>query len=235
MKQKFLMTFVMAMAIANVPIVWVSFARSQHGHHNALQSGTIEGQVLNLEGQPVSRATVYVDKDNSERGSVFTARTDKNGLFTLTGIPPGTYTVYGGKKSDGYPESLAAIYMHAVRYTKVNVNADQVVRGIVLTLGPKLGLLSGMVENLSTKQPVTDVTIRLRLIDNPAYFLETGVDKKGSFKVIAPDTPFMIEVAASGYADWRSIDQEVTQGGSVMQISPGDVRRLVISLQPINK
>jgi hypothetical protein len=75
-----------------------------------------------------------------------------------------------------------------------------------------------------TKSPITDVDIKFRLADNPAYSLGFNVDKKGRFERLAPSVRFTIEVSAPGY--------EKVQLGP-LQLRNKEGRRLDISLHVI--
>src|SRR5690349_17480337 len=57
---------------------------------NQVASGSLKGQVLDPSGSTVADATILVLPQN---GPALTATTDKDGLFEIKQIPPGTYTV----------------------------------------------------------------------------------------------------------------------------------------------
>lgn len=57
---------------------------------NQVASGSLKGQVLDPSGSTVADANILVLPQN---GAALTATTDKDGLFEIKQIPPGTYTV----------------------------------------------------------------------------------------------------------------------------------------------
>jgi hypothetical protein len=61
------------------------------------QSGGAKGKVRNTSGRSIPNATVAARQDGKE---VKTARTDRNGNFTMTGLRPGTYNF--SFDADGY-------------------------------------------------------------------------------------------------------------------------------------
>ena len=198
-------------------------ARAQDCYQCAVPGGEIQGYVFNSQGHPVSGATVYGVRDLDKQVQP-TAETDKNGFFRLT-LETGAYRIYAGKESAGYPEEVNSVfYPDSGSYVEVQVNKDQVIRGIVLRLGPRRGRLTGRIVNTLTKSPITDVDIKFRLADNPAYSLGFNVDKKGRFERLAPSVRFTIEVSAPGY--------EKVQLGP-LQLRNNEGRRLDISLHVI--
>lgn len=205
--------------------------QAQECYECAAPGGEIQGYVVDAQGQPVSEAIVHASMDNLEKGLIPSTETDEKGFYSLV-VRTGAYTVYSGKKSAGYPETLDPIYGEAIRYVKVQVKKDQVISGVTLKLGSPLGKLSGTISDASTNNPITDAHITLHSVDKPAYNFVTNVDENGHFQIVAPPTPFTIEVSAEGYEKWRYKGIGIGNQMNVLEISSGSSHNLLITLRP---
>jgi tetratricopeptide (TPR) repeat protein len=56
----------------------------------AAQGSTVTGQVIGLDGNPLTDGSITIKSDT---GRTFTTKTDKKGNFIQVGVPDGTYTV----------------------------------------------------------------------------------------------------------------------------------------------
>jgi len=61
------------------------------GPEAAAQTGSLQGEVRNLEGKPFADVTLVIK--NSEIGQTFEVKTDKNGKYFQTGLRSGAYVV----------------------------------------------------------------------------------------------------------------------------------------------
>lgn len=61
---------------------------------NISTAGRIEGYVIDTAEAPVPKANVWIEKDTV----VTTTMSDSTGFYALTGIPEGTYTLFGAKE-----------------------------------------------------------------------------------------------------------------------------------------
>jgi hypothetical protein len=193
-------------------------------------TGEIEGRVLDADGRPVGEAVVYAEANGISNELIPSARTNGDGLFRIA-IVPGVYRIYAGKESEGYPESMSPIYRGAVRSTRVAVHLGETTGGVVLRVGPKLGRLTGSVIDGTTRKPIADVTITLRLAHNQAISLETNVDEGGHFTFIAPLRAFTIEAKASGYEDWSYTAGAAGQKVTPLKVVPNSTTKLTVSMR----
>src|SRR5689334_18664852 len=118
-----------------VPVLVTGYAlavvtRSQHrsqyaatpAHQEVAKStGAISGRVLDAEGQPVRMAQVQALNTEFGMGKVPTAYTNKDGVFLIQNLPPGTYRIPVAKVEDGYPSVDSAFYY------SISAQAQQVV------------------------------------------------------------------------------------------------------------
>lgn len=204
----------------------------RHLHQDDSKSGAIEGRVLDAEGQPVSRATVYVDRYDLEKWIRPSVRTDQQGVFLIKGLAPGRYIVYGGKEKDGYPDSLSTFHSPDPQIVRVNVYEQQVARGIVIQFGPKAAKLVGRVICTATNEPIKDASVTLRRADNPEYSYQIASNPEGAFKILVPSVPFTLEVSAPGYEDWRYTNTNSSEQANALQVTSGDTKKLTIALRP---
>lgn len=84
MMQRLFLIGLAGMAVTIMLPCMAAYARAQDCYQCAVPGGEIEGYVVNAQGQPVSRATVYGVRE-LEKQVLPTAETDKNGFFRLTG------------------------------------------------------------------------------------------------------------------------------------------------------
>lgn len=202
-----------------------ALAPLQHVHHGTERAGTIKGLVLNPEGQPVSQATVFAERENFLKGLMRFAKTDEQGRFVITGLEPRAYKVYASKEEAGYPLPISAFHTGgSVLIQQVDVYEGQVTSDVVIHLAPKAAELAGHVTNAATKGRIDRAQITLRRADNPNYYYVTGLKWPGTFKVLVPTEPFTIEVSAPGYEKKHL---------SPLQLKQGEVKRLNISLRPV--
>jgi hypothetical protein len=195
------------------------------------RGGAIQGRVLDLQGQPIAGATVYAVNHKFAGGVIPTAETERDGSFSLI-VAPGLHTVYSGKISAGYPEDLASIYQDAVRHLDVQVVADETVQGVELRVGPPLGKLRVEVIDVTTRQPIAEAKVTLRLADKPDIFSTSTADDKGRFAILAPPVPFTIHVTAHGFKDGTYGQDGLSRQSDALKVRGGEVKKVTIALRP---
>src|SRR2546430_1143617 len=96
--------------------------------------GTITGVVRDLNGTPISRATVYVvDYTNIRRRVQTTA--DENGNFVLPNVPVGTVSIHAYKESAGYADTFFSFFTITNKaWQTVRVEAERTTDGVTLEL-----------------------------------------------------------------------------------------------------
>ena len=100
-------------------------------------TGTIEGVVRDLQGNPVPQAALLAfDSRDKPRGAKTVA--DPSGKFAFRNLPPDTYTIYAFKESAGFPYSFFFFFATSGKERrKITVAEGQTVRDVVFELGPK--------------------------------------------------------------------------------------------------
>lgn len=86
--------------------------------------GSVSGQVLNIDGQPWADVGIEA---TSEQGAKYSAKTDKNGNFTLTNLRPGEYMVSVLLPAPNKPYQAARVRVQSgAENPKVNVNFKEI-------------------------------------------------------------------------------------------------------------
>src|SRR5688572_17047348 len=73
-------------------------------------TGTLEGVVRDLEGKPITEATVLAAEERVGRSRRFKTITDSNGKFVLSKVAPGEYVVKAYKESAGIPDAFTSFH-----------------------------------------------------------------------------------------------------------------------------
>lgn len=193
-------------------------------HQEVPPAGVITGRVLNSEGRTVAQATVFAEREGFLSGIQPISITDEKGKFLIKGLRPGVYQVYASKEEDGYPLPISTFNMgNSVTEQKVVVSQDQTTE-VVVNLATKGAKLTGRIVDATTAEPIQDARMTLRRVDNPKFYLMTGVNKRGIYKVLVPSDAFTIEVSAPNYQNKLVSSTLVVKGIT---------KRLDISLLPI--
>jgi RNA polymerase sigma factor (sigma-70 family) len=151
-----------------------------------VETGGVEGTVVDLEGHPVPEVMIEAGAP-AEMRPVAPVRCDKAARFELTGLLPGPYYLRAtppGDTSQGSPEP-------------VDVPAGEVKRDVVvvLDLGGDLGI-SGRVTDADGK-PLEGVFIRI--CERPHWGAET--DRNGDYRLTGlSNTKYAVEAYTNGYA-----------------------------------
>jgi hypothetical protein len=197
--------------------------------------GVIEGQVINAEGQPIGGAKVCAESDDALTGRRASTRSDDAGYFRIEVEEPGRYSVCGSKEEDGYPLNISGFHREeGVSVPKVNVELNQTVSGVILQLGARASILEGVITDSADRLPISKAAITLRRADRPDVFFTIGVaeyKKNGTFKVLVPNVPFMIEVDAPGYEAWAYSKAGVKGHPDALIVNRGQTKKLEIALR----
>jgi hypothetical protein len=188
--------------------------------------GTIAGVVLDKHNLPMRGMVVRAERHELHElhiGLVPQARTNAKGQFVLHGLPVGTYIVYAGKESRGYPERPASLYLDQPQAHTAEVRHDSTT-GVRIMLGDALGRIRGSVTELRSKRPVKSANIKLSIASDPSRFLQASIEADGRFFVVVPSEAMNIEVLAEGYnvhqveGTLRTLDMIQVRRGAVEQI-----------------
>ncbi|MED1780668.1 carboxypeptidase regulatory-like domain-containing protein [Brevibacillus fortis] len=130
---------------------------------------TVTGQVQATGGGVVPNALIQV-KDS--HGTLFgSAITDDLGNFSVGNLPPGAYVISASEDS------------YAAATSNITVTAGQTISGVILTMSPLPGSISGQVTNQLTGLPITGAAVAIQLFSNGLFVANTVTNQSGQFQV----------------------------------------------------
>ena len=157
------------------------------------KTGDISGRVVNESGQPLVNASVYVRPATPEGLPVTNTATNREGVFKVSGLEPGSYTVNASMPAyiPKSPESGQAVHSTGDSATLVLI---------------KGGVITGTVTN-SKGDPVVAIGIRVEMVvdesgrPTPAISYENMTDDRGVYRLYGLPSGTYI-VAADGGANY---------------------------------
>jgi hypothetical protein len=179
--------------------------------------GSIEGIVHELDGKPITKATVYGYRVDNVRHRI-TTTTDSTGKFIFKGVPPGGYNIHAYKESEGYADTMFSFFANGNKkaWRPVTVHANQKMKDINLTLGPKYAVLKISIRDQYDKPSGASLTF-IRM-DDPKRPYQRGGDLSGELSMLVPAVPFRVRAERAGYKPWNS-DLIRPQPGQTVSIS----------------
>lgn len=216
--------------------MWQEPTPSLAAFHRNTNGGAIEGRVLNSDGEPVARAKVSAENENS-MGRVISSQSDKDGYYRIE-TEPGTYMVVGSKEEDGYALTISGFHQEGnINIPKVTVGPNQVIQGIDVNLGSRASILEVVITEAVSNRPINKARIKLRRADNPEilYSIGTAAEKKnGKFKVLVPHVPFTIEISSPDYETWTYSADGSGKSSDALVLNPGENKKLTVVLRHKN-
>ncbi len=198
--------------------------------------GSIEGHIYDVNGQPVSEATIYAERTDAIMTMTYSTESDNEGKFLIKDLPQGTYMLISRKEKDGYPITSSSFHhKDPIPLPQVAVNAQQVTSNVIVQIGQKASKLVLHITNAKTNKPIKNAGITLRLASNPDSLYSKSMNQIGDndFEILAPSAPFTIEVEAPGYETWTYTGDKIGKHASPIQIAKEQKKELTIALQPI--
>ncbi len=153
------------------------------------QPASLAGIVLDAAtGQPIAGATVQLQQNGNVQHETTTAA---DGKFSLTAIPPGSYTL--SAFASGYESHSEALSL---------ADGEQV-QNKEIRLAPVANgaTLSGVVKDAGSGQPVAGARVQLRRAGQVAYETTSGSDGRYEFRDVAPGD-YALMAQKAGYAEW---------------------------------
>jgi hypothetical protein len=218
-----------------IPILCGSqIVAAQSPPREAKDFGVIEGQVVDVVGAPVEGVAVRVQYEGPGSFLVPTSKTAVDGRFRMLSVLPGWVHLTTSKPEDGYPDTLWSISVDPDDYQPLDVfvSAGETTSGVLVQLGPRCGKLTGLIVDSSTGKPLVTARLELSRDDTPREPLTTGPEEDGRFLFALPNFAYTLKVSAPGFKAWRSDEDAEQIPDRHIRLSPGDVLRLTIALDP---
>src|SRR5271165_4669811 len=159
----------------------------------------VEGRVLNPDGLPAPGSSVeaFPVQEDGFAGTVSWTQVDDKGNFRLA-LPRGRYEIRAKNEPEGYPDpnSLLSADPGAI-FPEVSVGALDI-EGLRIKLGPKGGVLDGIVRDRATHAPIPKAKVTIRDVDRPQAFVEVFTDAAGRFRLTVPRRPLLISATGGG-------------------------------------
>lgn len=200
--------------------------------------GSVQGRVLNRDGQPVPKVKIYpIAENGGYMGTPPWARTDESGNFVLRGLIPGDNRLFVVDTESGFPDGRYGIFAgDPSLYSVVKIEGGQTIGGVVLTMPRKGAVFSVMLIDAETEQPVLSARIRVTRPDLPQAFLDSSPDLQGRFEIVLPELPFRVEIRAPNYEAWRysELDSQGKEANDLL-LHPGTRKDLAIKLARVKQ
>jgi hypothetical protein len=191
----------------------------------AQSRGSISGTVQDETGKPVSEAKVRADPmDRQPVGSaVRYVQTDAEGHFRIDHLDWGKYKVFAEKEEAGYPDTYWSFYSDDA-FLVATLTPLAPVADIRISLGPKAGVIKGVVRDSITGAPL-NAGFKLTRATDPKKWISTSVSS--DYRVLLPpSTDVLLEVSAPGFKTWTL--------SAPLRLQAGTEMHLDIPLEPAN-
>jgi hypothetical protein len=202
-------------AFAALPVLFALLAQAQVSVPIHSQ-GQIAGTLLYPNGTPVAKGRVILTGARPhENPTEDSTLTDENGKFEFKHLRFTSYWFGASKEDEAYEDCEAVTGQGGVRLTDpdgVQLTSAAPSANVLLKLGPKWGILSGMVEDVTTHQPVAAL---LRFAEplgrgstEPHYLKDFFKrEASGAFRILIPPAKdLFLQVNADGYKRWFYAD-----------------------------
>ncbi|HEX2164830.1 MAG TPA: carboxypeptidase-like regulatory domain-containing protein, partial [Thermoanaerobaculia bacterium] len=165
-------------------------------------AGSLEGRVTDAEsGDPVSSSVRVFD----DQGSFLRSDgTDSTGLYRVTDLPPGTYTVatstfFGQHGDELYDDLPCEPTCDVAAGTPVTVAAGSTTPGIDFALD-RLGTIAGTLVGAADGQPISFEDVMI--LDHEGNFVAFDfTDGLGVYRVSLPPGTYFVRTATFGWID----------------------------------
>jgi hypothetical protein len=141
-------------------------------------------------------------------------KSDEKGTFSISGLEPGSYWVITAKPSEGYPDTLAAIYGDE-RAPKVSLLASALCSNVTVNLGPKAARLHVLAVDATSRNPLSNLRAKIIKLSTGTW-TSTAADRD---VLIPAGAKVMVEITAEGYHSSKPIELDALQPDERKQIT----------------
>jgi hypothetical protein len=194
---------------------------------------SIEGIVIDKEGQPISDANVCAWAI-AMAGSLPCAHSKENGSFVIEVFQPSTYTITAENTEQGYPEPIWGFYGKRFGdFPKVIVGDTVTVPPATVKLGSKAGRVIFRILDESN-QPLENGSITVCRVGEPrSCWSKSTAFPGGKYELLTPDLPFTVKFETWEAVGWVSRTAFDESGVSFegMQVELGARKEITIRLR----
>jgi hypothetical protein len=191
----------------------------------------IVGRVLDQQGQLLKDISVHAVL--KQTGMLMpTVNSNEAGQFVVENLEPGTYDLFSESDAAGYPYTALPFYRseNPVEVTLGNCGTATV----VLVLGPRAGVVSGMVLDRVTGKAIVSPQAP-HFIVKKVLHPDDSIEFLGPPKfhwLIPPSNEVTMEVIAEGYKSWVYADPSNPSKPLPFQLESGEEKVLNVELEP---
>ncbi|HEY1913510.1 MAG TPA: carboxypeptidase regulatory-like domain-containing protein [Vicinamibacterales bacterium] len=200
----------------------------------ATVSGTVTFQTGSTSTPDLSQFRISAPPvDQGSFGPQPNARVDKDGHFTLEGVPAGGHLFRSGGNTRGFILKSVTVNGRNVTDTPVELRSDETVSGVAIVFTDQQNEING---TLTTEQgaPLSEFTILVFPTDASLWrpqarqIMTTRPDQTGSYRVrgLPPGEYFVVAVDPAEQGEWfePAYLDEHRAGATRLTLSDGDVK-----------
>ncbi len=169
-------------------------------------TGTVRGQVVDADGNPVAGIDVRVGPvEEIQFRRPVVATTDEEGRFSFD-IKPGRYGLNAYDETRGYLNTYLAInsFGHERSYVVIDVAEDKTLDDILVETTPIAARLEILVLDDQTGDPLSGAGLRVEVFETPEIFLDQTAGRVDGMPVecsIPAELDLRLTANARGHAD----------------------------------
>ncbi len=214
---------------AAIGLLFALFASDFYQSRLQLPLGTVEGTVVDSNGVPVAGAWVEAENTENTGMQISRALSNRQGMFTIRGVHPGTIRLYAYKANDshGHPFLSSLGWDGKAVWTVVTVQHGQWGTYVKLPLGPTPGVLKLTIED--EQGGPSGGTVHFERKGGSYTMIQTGysLDRPAEYS-LPPDTEFQFKIVRDGYQTWYSKD---APDGEWLKVKSGELILMTAKLK----
>ncbi len=201
------------------------------GRNTEIGGGVIQGVVRDDVANPLPGAKVHAElKGVAMAKAIRFVESDQNGFFVIDRLDFGTYYVEAMKEEDGYG-GMSWSFFNDKPLPTVQISAQTRIADIVVSLGPKAGILTGTIRDAITGKPISAGFDLVQVKDRTKWM---GTGAAPHFRVLIPSSKDIeVKVSAPGYDTWVYPGPKLAP--QPLRMEPGSETVLDILLSPTQK
>ena len=213
----------------------VAIAAAHESPRDHPEAFSVSGYVIDLDGNLVSGAEVYVMP--VDRGGLVLMGITTAGRFSIPLDGPGRYRLYAFKNDMGYKTISEALFtMDPEGCPEVIINEQTPQRNAVIRLRQgSANLKLRLTDSATGEAPENTRVVVSRRYSRGGYVRPLTSLDKGEIRLILPSLPLTIEASAPGYETWSYTERHAEKQTNTLLLVPGETREITVQLRRIRK